>query len=178
MSWPILKNLSRLYLRLTKESSHSFDLLKLETELQFSMAYLMNITSGIVGALSSLKTAVSLLESIANAPLEVQQVASHLHAAEQLVRSLKSCLNVSRRSQEFHRVWDPPTETVLKNILMTITLLNEKLQGSGSHTSARPKFSLWRRISWSLTREDVVILHKQLQGYLQMLSIVQNGFMQ
>jgi hypothetical protein len=66
----------------------------------------------------------------------------------------------------------------MRNIRVTITLLNQKLGNNGTSASTNVKLGLWKRVQWPLGREEGLVLQQQLHGYLQMLALIQNGFIQ
>jgi hypothetical protein len=142
------------------------------------MAEGLAIAASITSILKGIATTSSLLRDIHGAPEQAKQVAAQIEATKAILTALKTSVSTQRRSQEFHTVWNASARTVFKNIWGTIVKLNERLGGSGTRVPATIRLGLWRRVKWPLGREEGLHLLIELHGYMQMLSLVQNGFMQ
>ncbi len=138
------------------------------------MAEPVSIISGVSGLLKALAATTVYLNGTANASREAQEIANHVRATEAILKSLKASLRTLHRSAEFYNIWSDSTNLVLSNVKATIDDLNSKLGSRGGTL----RLSFWTRVQWPLAREDTLMLQRQMQAYMQMLSIVQNAFMQ
>jgi hypothetical protein len=142
------------------------------------MAEAIGIAAGITSVLKAIGSAAALVNGVRNAPLEAREVARQLEAAGAILAALKASMNVVNRSQEFLSIWGTSSTIVLKNIEITVAQLNKRLGGGINRSSNVIRLGFWARVKWPFEREEGMILQQQLQGYLQMLSLVQNGLQQ
>jgi hypothetical protein len=105
---------------------------------------------------------------------EAQGVARQVHATEAILKSLQASIQVLNRPQEFHDIWGESTKLVLSNVRTTAEQPNEKLGSKRGKT----RLSTWDKMKWPLQREETVVLQQNMQAYMQMLSMVQNAFIQ
>ena len=138
------------------------------------MAEVVGIAAGIGSILKTLTSTGIYLQGIGSASREAQEVANQVQATEAVLKSLQASLKTVHRSQEFHNIWDESTKLVLANIQSTTDQLNNRLGPQGG----KAKLSFWSKVKWPLTREEGLVLQQHMQAYMQMLSMVQNAFMQ
>lgn len=142
------------------------------------MAEAIGIATSIGSILKAITAIAGYIDGLQSASMQASQVAMQLRAANATLTALNLNLSAVHRPQEFVIVWEPVAKIVLENIKVTITALNKKLGGNGIKVPNKVKLSFRGKVAWPLNREDEIILLQQLQGYLQMLALVQNGWMQ
>jgi hypothetical protein len=71
-------------------------------------------------------------------------------------------------------VLDRSARLVVSNMQATTLAIRGRL-GGGQRSSRLP---FWRRVTWPPGREEGLHLLVELNGYMQMLSLVKNGFVQ
>lgn len=138
------------------------------------MAEIVGIAAGIGSILKTLTSTGIYLQGIGSASREAQEFANQVQTTEAILKSLQASLKTIHRSQEFHDVWGESTKLVLANIQTTTDQLNKRLGPQGS----KARLSLWSKVKWPLDREEGLVLQQHMQAYMQMLSMVQNAFMQ
>lgn len=138
------------------------------------MAEAIGIAAGIGSILKAIASTGIYLNGTVGASREAQEIASLVHATEAILKSLKASLKTIHRSNDFYGIWANSTNLVLRNVKVTIDDLNNKL-GSQRGTA---RLNFWAKVKWPLAREDSLLLQQHLQAYMQMLSIVQNAYMQ
>lgn len=141
------------------------------------MAEVVALMAGIGSILKVIGSATTVIKGIAQAPQEAAQIATQLEATSAILTSMKHSFAVVCRSQEFLDIWSGSTHLVLRNIQATTEQLNTKL-GSDRNRTSRLNLGFWRKITWPLGREETLMLQLQLQGYMQMSSMIQNAFLQ
>lgn len=137
------------------------------------MADPITIATAVVNVIKALNGTIVLINAIQKAPLEAKHVANQLEAAQAILTSLKRSLDTVNHPQHFLKLWGASARLVLDNIKLTIEQMQKRLGGPGS-----TGLSTWRRIAWPYEREEGLALQQQLQGYMQMLGLVQNGLLQ
>ena len=138
------------------------------------MAEVVGIAAGIGSILKALGSTAVYLNGAASASREAQEIASQVHATEAILKSLRASLKTTHRSDEFYDNWADSTKLVLRNVKVTIDDLNSKLGARRGTT----RLNFWAKVKWPLARDDSLMLQSHLQAYMQMLSMVQNAFMQ
>lgn len=137
------------------------------------MAEGVAFAAAIGSILKAIGTTATNLNSVASASKEAQQIATQVQATEAILKSLKLSLEITR-PDAFFVAWTHSTNFVLGNVEATIKQLNEKL-GVRNGIS---RLSLWGKTKWPYSREETIQLQQHMQGYMQMLSIAQVGFVQ
>ncbi|RDL40343.1 uncharacterized protein BP5553_00322 [Venustampulla echinocandica] len=140
------------------------------------MAEIVGIVASVGSVLKVIGSAGVLIRGITQAPHEAQQIANQLDATKATLTSLRASLQIVHRSEEFLSIWNGSTRTVLSNIKVTMEQLNAKLDGRAGSSGRR--LSFWAKSKWPFEREEALILQQQLQGYMQMLGMIQNAFLQ
>jgi hypothetical protein len=142
------------------------------------MAEALGLAVSIASIAEGIKNVGLYIRRVHSATLEARNIANQLEATRAILSSLKTSLDTMNRPQEFLNVWKPSTRLVLANVRLTMTQLNKRLGGDGDSLPKNPRLSFWRKVTWPLEKQDELCLVQQLHGYMQMLSLVQNGFIQ
>lgn len=137
----------------------------------------VSLAASIASILKGVTTACVYLDGVRKASLEAAQVAAQLEGTKAILTALKISIETQHRPSEFLALWGPSAKMVLDNVKVTMELLNNKL-GSASLSGGSVRLSFWNKAIWPLGRQESMVLQQQLQGYLQMLSLVQNGLLQ
>lgn len=135
------------------------------------MAEAIGIAASIVGILAALRKTCNIIKSIHNAPLEARNLQTSLHAVTATLSSLQASLRYANRPREFERIWETSVDLVLRNMRATVFELNQNVGNVR-------KTSLFRRIKWSLSRDEATQYERQMHGYLSMLAMCQNALIQ
>jgi hypothetical protein len=138
------------------------------------MAEVVGIIAGIGSVLKTLTSTGVYVQGVGSASREAQQLMDQIYATQAILKSLKASLKTVRRSQEFYDVWGGSTKLVLANCQTTIERLNERLGAQ----SGKVNLKFWSKMTWPLEKEEGMVLQQHMQAYMQMLSMVQNAFLQ
>lgn len=114
------------------------------------------------------------LKEVGGATHEVRTIADKVEAVEAMLKSLKASLRTIHRSDEFYGIWGNMAHKSVSGVRSTIVELNSKLGASRKGS----RLSFWSKVTWPLSRDDCQILQQDLQLYMQMLTVVQNAFLQ
>jgi hypothetical protein len=136
-----------------------------------AISSVISIGSSIMTAINGLVKTGQIISEIKNAPLEAKHIANQLDAAKAILTSLRSSLDTVHRSQDFLRAWGTSAHLVLLNIETTMAQIQKKLCKSGF-------LGLKKRFQWRYEKVEAQALQQTLQGYMQMLGLVQNGLLQ
>jgi hypothetical protein len=136
-----------------------------------AVSTVFSIGSSIVSAINGLVKTGQIISEIKNAPLEAKHIANQLDAAKTILTSMRSSLDTVPRSQDFLKVWGSSAQLVLSNIETTMTQIQKKLCEGGF-------LGLKKRFQWRYEKAEAHALQQTLQGYMQMLGLVQNGLLQ
>lgn len=129
----------------------------------------IGIAKNVVYIVNGLKGVVDMISGIKKAPTEAKHVTNQLEAATAILTSIKSSLEGKTRSPEFLKVWGGSAHVVLVNINTTLSHIKGKLRKRGIFGA---------KVQWNYEKKDAFSLQQTLQGYMQMLAMVQNGLLQ
>jgi hypothetical protein len=129
----------------------------------------VGIAQNIVSIMDGCRSVVDLICGIQKAPIEAKHIANQLEASTAVLTSIKSSLDSVDRSPDFLKTWGGSAHLVLTNINTTISQINGRLCKRGL---------FGKKVQWNYEKKDALTLQQTLQGYMQMLAIVQNALLQ